>query len=109
MVNKRSKEYRDKRAAKRAMKEARKKANQMSKEERETEINKVKVQLLTIGFATDDENIVKFIKICDEFIEHGEYIDGKIPLEGYKREIQYRFSNNRTHQIFVNLAYNPKV
>ena len=64
MVNKRSKEYRDKRAAKKAMKEARKKANQMSKEERETEINKVKVQLLSIGLLPTMKillNLLKFV------------------------------------------------
>jgi len=76
-----------------------------TKGERVAEIIPVMKKFREIGFPTETPGIVEFKKIADEFIETGQGATGRIPLQEYKREIQYMLSNHNLRDCTVVLKY----
>ena len=101
MVSKKRQKYLDKLARKEAMKRTR--------EEREIEINKINDQLNKINFPESLEGIKEFYKVCDDYIENGYSLQGKIKLVGFKRILKYMFGCNKGSPVDAMLEYNENV
>ena len=85
---------------------AKKLANQRTKEERITEINKIKNKLTELGIHID--LFTNFEKITNDFIETGSSCNGKISAPEIERELFYIFSNDKRIQISSMLKYVKK-
>ena len=72
------------------------KGEKLTGEEREERVNFLKTLLLQIGvYDTRYSAINKFEKICQDFIDHGDSVDGKIPFPELNKKICYIISNRK--------------
>ena len=76
---------------------------------RENEINKVKEQLRSIGFSTDNPDIQYAYKILDDYIEYGTAYTGKIKINGFKRVLEIIVSNRKHIKSTICLKYQEDV
>lgn len=86
--------------------QAKKLINQRSKEDRSCEVDTILKGISNLGFPDNDQNIIKFKGLLNDFIENGTNYNGIIPLLGYGREIHYLLSNNKNIKVTVMLRVN---
>ena len=80
-----------------------------TREEREQDINKAKLQLAMLGFDETIPGIQKAYNIFQSYIEEGIYDQGKIKLEGRKRVLKYMLFTKPGCECAIMLEYNPDV
>ena len=80
-----------------------------TKEEREKDINKAKLQLSMLGFGTEIPGIKKAYEIFDKYIEEGNYETGKIKLEGTQRVLKFHLYTQPHNECAIMLEYQPDV
>ena len=80
-----------------------------TREEREKDINKVKIQLTMLDLGTNIPGIKKAFEIFDDYIENGGYMMGKIKLNGCKRVLRYQLVTQPHIECSVMLEYNQDV
>ena len=61
------------------------------------------------GLGEGNTDVKLFYQIIDKFIADGESQQGKIPLKGYQRIIQYILTNTKSKICQVNLLYDKTV
>ena len=66
-------------------------------------------QLDKINFPESLEGIHEFYKVCDDYIENGYSLHGKIKLVGFKRILKYMFGCNKGSPVDAMLEYNENV
>ena len=80
-----------------------------NRDERERDINKIKIQLSMVNMGTEIPGIKKAFEVFDKYIEDGLYVDGKIKLEGYKRLLRYRLFEKAGLECATMLEFNPDI
>tara|TARA_Y100001936_G_C16047661_1_gene655704 strand:+ start:276 stop:569 length:294 start_codon:yes stop_codon:yes gene_type:complete len=80
-----------------------------TREQRETEINRAKVQLTMLNLGTEIPGIKEAFAIFDKYIEDGEYVMGKIKLVGCKRILRYQLVTQPTIECSIMLEFNSDV
>ena len=78
-------------------------------QQKQEEIDNINNQIKEIGFPDTDENIVKFNKIVEEYLENDVAWSGKIPLSGYQRVMHVILSNKKNITNSVVLKYDKNV
>ena len=80
-----------------------------TREEREKDINKVKIQLAMIDLGPEIPGIKQAFEVFDNYVENGEYVMGKIKLEGCKRILRYQLVTQPNIECSVMLEYNKEI
>lgn len=80
-----------------------------TREEREKDINKAKLQLSMLGFGVEIPGIKQAYEIFDKYIEEGNYEEGKIKLEGCKRILKFYLYTRPGNECMIMLEYNQEV
>ena len=76
-----------------------------TKAERLGEVIKILKQIFDFGLPADNEGIKEFKRILSKWVDDGNYVTGKVKLEGYEREIVYGLYIRRGVEIVVNLKF----
>ena len=80
-----------------------------TKETREKEIVKVKLQLRNIGFSIDNPDIKEAYKIFDDYVNFGTAFTGKIKINGFQRVLEIILSNREHITSTICLKFNKEV
>lgn len=83
--------------------------NYKNPKDRQIEIDVIKKKLDELGLGNGNEDILKFYKILESFVDTGENSQGKIEIKGYKRIILYILNNNQKHKCKVELKYQENI
>ena len=94
---------------KRKRKKVKKEKPIKTKEEREKDINKAKLQLSMLGFGVEIPGIKQAYEIFDKYIEEGNYEEGKIKLEGCKRVLKFYLYTRPGNECMIMLEYNQEI
>ena len=97
MGQKKKKETKEQRAARKA-------ANERTREERMNDLEPALEKLLSLGLPEYLDGVNKFYEVVDNFIETGLPFTGIIKVPELKREFQCFLNNKKMHQITVVLA-----
>ncbi len=76
---------------------------------RTSEVHHLMDQVLELGIPLDNEGFQEFISVAKDFENHAVSASGKIKLEGFKRILVYKFSNQAHIASTISLAHNPHV
>ena len=71
--------------------------NQRTKEERQSEIDKVYEKLQELGITR--EMVGEFNKISSDYVENGYSASGSVLIPEAKRNLLYLLSNDKKHQV----------
>ena len=80
-----------------------KKNNDRTLEERQQQVNIIKLKLLEYQLDDRVPDIETLYKIMDEYIETGQSISDTYPLQGSNKNIQYILSNKKHITCTINL------
>ncbi len=80
-----------------------------TQEEREKEINDIKLEISVIGLGPEIPGIKEAYEIFDQYINDGLYNEGKIKLEGTKRILLFILFSKTTQKCTAMLQYNPDI
>lgn len=88
---------------------AKKERQQKNVATRAEEVQLLMDQVLELGVPLDNEGFQEFITIAKEFETNALSASGKIKLNGFKRTLVYKFSNQPHITSTVTLVHNPHV
>ena len=80
-----------------------------TQEDREKEINEIKVKIISLGFSTEMKDIKTIFEIFDNYIITGESYNDKVPIEGTGRICEIRLTNRKCWKNTICLKYNQNV
>ena len=94
---------------KRKSKKIKKPKPMKTREDREKDINEIKMKIISLDFSSEMKDIKTIFEIFDNYIENGEPYNGKIPIRGTNRVCEIRLTNRKTYQNTVCLKFNQIV
>jgi len=77
--------------------------------ERETEINQIKMKLMSLGFPTEMEEMLTLFEHLEMYQKTGESWSGKIPFPGFQRECFVTLTNRKHNTNSVCLKYRKDI
>jgi hypothetical protein len=80
-----------------------------TQEEREKEINDIKLEISMVGLGPEIPGIKEAYEMFDQYINDGLYNEGKIKLEGTKRVLLFVLFSKTMSKCTAMLQYNPDV
>ena len=76
---------------------------------RSIEVKSLLEQIVGMGIPADNEGLQQFIAVAKDFETKAISSSGQIKLEGFKRVINYRFSNQNHITSSATLVFNDRV
>tara|TARA_B100000963_G_C22393455_1_gene565541 strand:- start:94 stop:399 length:306 start_codon:yes stop_codon:yes gene_type:complete len=78
-------------------------------QDREKEINEIKMKLISLNFSTEMVDIKKIFDLLDKYIEDGESVQEKIPIRGTQRICELYLTNKKHITNQICLKFNESV
>jgi hypothetical protein len=80
-----------------------------TKDERLSNVVTVLKQIKDLGLSKEIPGIKEFYQICNKYVINGEAINGKIKLNGFKRELIYILPSRKGINPTTNLRFDENI